>query len=94
MPCGLLVHGTVVKRTRRYITNKKNERIEIVTYIVQGDDKKKYFVDEYAPEKYFDNNALVTIPVYIKTYQKKIGGVGYTLNVEKEFSYLTVGEDF
>ena len=94
IPCGLILRGTVVKRTRRYAEMKNGDQVEIVTYIVSDDEKKKYIVEDFAPDCYYDTGLLASIPVYIKPFQKKSGSLSYTLNVQKDFSYVSVGEDF
>jgi len=95
IPFGLIVHGIILKRTRRYIETKNGEQAEIVSYVIGGgEDKRKIIVDDYSPTEYYNVNTLVSIPVYVKPFPKKAGGLSYTLNVQKEFNYVTVGEEF
>ncbi len=93
IPCGLIIHGTILKRSRRHIETKNEDQVEIVTYVIEGDEKRKYFIEDYAPDRYYDVGKLVSIPVYVKPYTKKTGALSYTLNVQKEYSYSS-GEDF
>ena len=48
---GLFLSGIIVDRTRRMIP-RDNPTTEIVTYTVQGDGNRKFYVDDYAPEGY------------------------------------------
>jgi hypothetical protein len=94
IPNGLIVHGQVLKRTRRIIQNKIGEEVQIVTYVISGDDKKKFYVDDYSPSDFYTVGSTVSIPVYVKPYTKKTGSLAYTLNVEKDFTFQGIGEDF
>ena len=79
---GLFISGTIVERTRRMVP-RDNPTTEIVTYTVQGNNDRKFYVDDYAPESYHDINSNVCFPVYIKTYIRKNGEASYTINVHK-----------
>ncbi|MBQ9361084.1 MAG: hypothetical protein IJT96_08625 [Lachnospiraceae bacterium] len=79
---GLYLCGVVVDRTRRMVP-RSNPTTEIVTYTVQDDDNRKYYVDDYAPERYHDLNSSISFPVYIKPYVRKNGDASYTINVQK-----------
>jgi len=92
IPCGLIVHGTIVKRSRRSVDTKKGDSVEIVTYVVEGDEKRKFYVDDYAPDDYHDLDSNVCLPVYVKTYLRKNGDPSYTLNIQKR--EFTRGEHF
>lgn len=83
---GLSLCGTVIDRTRRMVPHD-NPTTEIVTYTIQDGYNRKFYVDDYAPNKYHDLNSNVCFPVYIKVYSRKNGDPSYTLNVQKmEFS--------
>lgn len=79
---GLSLSGTVIDRIRRMVP-RDNPTTEIVTYTIQVDNNKRFFVDDYAPDDYYDINSTVSLPVYIKAYRRKNGEPSYTLNVRK-----------
>ena len=81
---GILLVGTVIQRSKRSIP-EDNPTTEIVTYTITDDNDRHFFVDDYAPESYYDMNARVCIPIYIKPYKKKTGEASYSLNVLKPF---------
>ena len=82
---GLSLSGTVIDRTRRMVP-RDNPTTEIVTYTVQDDFNRKFFVDDYAPNDYHDLQSTVCFPVYIKVYNRKNGEPSYTLNIQKNDS--------
>lgn len=88
---GLFLSGTVIDRTRRMVPHD-NPTTEIVTYTVQDDFNRKFYVDDYAPSSYHDRDSTVCFPVYIKTYVRKNGEASYTLNIQK--SDVSRGEPF
>ena len=88
---GLSLSGTVIDRTRRMVPCD-NPTTEIVTYTLQDDHNRKFYVDDYAPKGYHDLQSNVSFPVYVKTYLRKNGDPSYTLNVQKVDS--TRGEHF
>ena len=88
---GLFLNGTVVDRTRRHVP-KDNPTTEIVTYTVSDENNRKYYVDDYAPESYYDLGAYISVPVYVKPYTKKNKDVSYNLCIQKETS--AKGEHF
>jgi hypothetical protein len=91
---GLYVFGTVIDRTRRTINTRKNDSTaEIVTYTIQDNTGRRYYVDEYSPEEYFDLNEYAEIPVYVKTFKKRTGDIGYSFCVQQEFASIR-GERF
>ncbi|MCR5232374.1 MAG: hypothetical protein K6E53_00470, partial [Lachnospiraceae bacterium] len=83
--CGLFLSGTVTDRTRRRVP-RDNPTTEIVTYTLCDDNEKKYFVDDYAPDHYYNLGAYVSLPVYVKPYQKKNNDISYNLCVQKQSS--------
>lgn len=89
---GLYLFGTVVDRTRRLVP-KDNPTTEIVTYTAQTNQNTKIFIDEYAPSSYYDIGADISVPVYVKTYERKNGEAAYTLMIQHE-NILTRGEHF
>ena len=76
---GLYVIGSIVNRTRRFISTNNNPNTEIVTYTILDDQDHRFYVDDFAPTSYFEVSASVTLPVYIKPYNKKNGDAAYTL---------------
>lgn len=91
---GLYLFGTVIDRTRRTInTRNNNSTAEIVTYTIQDNTGRRYYVDEYSPDEYFDLNEYAEVPVYVKTFKKRTGDIGYSFCVQQEFA-STRGERF
>lgn len=88
---GLSLTGTVIDRTRRMVP-RDNPTTEIVTYTIQDDHNRKFYVDDYVPNSYHDINVKVCLPVYIKSYKRKNGEPSYTINVQK--LEITRGEHF
>ena len=82
---GLSLSGTVIDRTRRMVPHD-NPTTEIVTYTIQDDYNRKFYVDDYAPNGYHDLQSTVCFPVYIKAYNRKNGEASYTLNIQKSDS--------
>jgi hypothetical protein len=79
---GLYLFGKIIDRTRRRVP-KDNLTTEIVTYLVQSNGDRKFYVDDYAPESYFDIGTQVSLNVYIKTYKRRNGEPSYTLNIQQ-----------
>ena len=88
---GLSLSGTIIDRTRRMVPHDK-PTTEIVTYTIQDNCSRKYYVDDYAPNEYYDLLSNVCLPVYIKTYSRKNGEPSYTINIQK--SVTVRGEHF
>lgn len=88
---GLFLSGTIIDRTRRRVP-KDNPTTEIVTYTISAENEKKYFVDDFAPDHYYNIGAYVSFPVYVKPYQKKNNDISYNLCVQKQSS--SRGEHF
>lgn len=88
---GLCLTGTVIDRTRRMVP-RNNPTTEIVTYMIQDSNNRKYYVDDYAPDSYHEIASTVSLPVYIKAYVRKNGEPSYTINVQK--SDVGRGEHF
>ena len=82
---GLYVFGQVIDRTRRTIKTRNDGQAEIVTYTVQDVNGRRYFVDEYTPEQYCEIGEAVEIPVYVKTFKKNSGDIGYSFCVQQQF---------
>jgi len=88
---GLCLSGIVVDRTRRMLP-RDNPTTEIVTYTIQDNFSRKFYVDDYAPDDYQEINSSVCLPVYVKTDRRKNGEPSYTLNVQKP--EVTRGDHF
>lgn len=71
---------------------RNNPTTEIVTYMIQDGNNRKYFVDDYAPDSYHEIASSVSLPVYIKAYVRKNGEPSYTINIQK--SDVGRGEHF
>ena len=92
---GLYIFGQIADRSRRNIPVRDNSTAEIVTYTVQDATGHHYFIDEYSPDGYNDIGSFVEIPVYVKTFKKKNGDIGYSFCVQqKRFSVPIRGEQF
>ena len=92
-PDGLILSGKVTARSRRNVP-ANDPKTEIVTYVVQDEVERKYYVDDYAPSSYHDIGDQVVREVYVKAYRKKNGEPSYSLNVQKEFQGHPRGESF
>ncbi len=79
---GLALSGTVIDRTRRMVPHD-NLTTEIVTYTIQDESNRKFFVDDYAPTDYHEIASNISLPVYVKAYIRKNGEPSYTLNIQK-----------
>ncbi len=82
---GLYVFGQVIDRTRRTIKTRNDGQAEIVTYTVQDVNGRRYFIDEYTPEQYCEIGEAVELPVYVKTFKKNSGDIGYSFCVQQQF---------
>lgn len=90
---GLYIFGTVIDRTRRTISTKNNSTAEIVTYTVQDTSSRRYYIDEYSPDEYYNLTEYVEVPVYVKTFKKRTGEIGYSFCVQTQDG-LSRGEHF
>ena len=80
---GLYIFGKVIDRTRRTIQTRNAGQAEIVTYTLQDLSGRRYFVDEYTPRDYHNLGDDVEIPVYVKTFKKNNGDIGYSFCVQQ-----------
>ena len=90
-PDGLILSGKVTARSRRNVP-ANDPKTEIVTYVVQDEAERKYYVDDYAPESYHELGTHISVPVYVKPYTKRNKDVSYNLCIQKEAS--AKGEHF
>ena len=91
---GLYLFGTVIDRTRRTInTRTNNSTAVIVTYTLQDTSGRRYYVDEYSPDEFYELNEYAEIPVYVKAFKKRSGDIGYSFCVQQEFPSIR-GEHF
>ena len=79
---GLSLSGLIIDRTRRMVP-RNNPTTEIVTYTIQDEDLHKFYVDDYAPQKYYELDTNVCLPVYVKAYNRKDGTPSYNLSIQK-----------
>lgn len=79
---GLYLFGQVIDRTRRTIHTRNNSTAEIVTYTLQDTNGRLYYVDEYSPEEYYEIGEYAEVPVYVKTFKKRTGDIGYYFCVQ------------
>lgn len=89
---GLYIFGQVIDRTRRLVP-KDNPTIQIVTYLIQTKEDRKFYVDDYNPDSFYDVMSDVCLPVYVKTYKRKNGEPAYNFQILKEDEF-TRGERF
>ena len=80
---GLSLSGLIIDRTRRMVP-RNNPTTEIVTYTIQDADRHKFYVDDYAPQEYYELDTNVCFPVYVKAYKRKDGTPSYNLNIQKD----------
>lgn len=90
---GLYLFGQVIDRTRRTIKTRDNSSAEIVTYAIQDINGRRYFVDEYSPDDYFEISEYAELPVYVKTFKKHSGDIGYSFCVQQQL-FPSRGEHF
>lgn len=67
---GMFLSGQIMDRSRRKVP-RNDQQIEIVTYLIQDNHGKKYYVDYFDPHGYYKIGENVCIPIYIKPYQRK-----------------------
>ena len=89
---GLYLAGTVVDRSRRMVP-RENPVTEIITYTLETPDRRRYYVDDFAPTGYHDRGEYIVVPIYVKPYRKKNNDLAYTLCVLKEYQNKQ-GESF
>ena len=90
---GLYIAGTVQERTRRMVP-AENPATEIVTYVITDENQKRYYIDDYAPDSYFEISEYVEAPVYIRPYRKKNGDLSYSISIQKTYHRQSKGESF
>lgn len=90
---GMFLSGQIMDRSRRKVP-RNDPQIEIVTYLIQDNHGKKYYVDYFDPHGYYKIGENVCIPIYIKPYQRKTGELGYTIYIQKPSSQTVRGEHF
>ena len=78
---GLYLFGKVFDRSKRTIPQSSTE---VVTYIIQDNAGRRYYVDEYSPQKYLERGEEVEIPVYVKAFKKRNGEISYSFNVQQQ----------
>ena len=91
---GLYVFVWVSDRARRSIPTRNDSTAEIVTYTVEDTASRKYYIDEYSPTEYHDVGSFVSLPVYVKTYKKRNGDIGYSFCLQQQHTVLSRGERF
>ena len=64
-----------------------------MTYTIQDANGRRYYVDEYSPEEYYVLSEYAEIPVYVKTFKKRTGDIGYSFCVQTQDD-PTRGEHF
>ena len=92
LPDGLTLSGKVIDRTRRMVPREAPTTL-IVTYTIEDEMGNKYYVDEFAPNEFFELGMYISVPVYIKAYMKKNKEAAYSINIKKDVIYER-GEHF
>ena len=91
---GLFLIGEVSDRVKKNITTHGVD-VEVVTYTISCNDRQRYYVDDFDPEKYFSVGEKVSIPVYVKAYKKKNGDASYMFKLQKKDIFVSSrGERF
>lgn len=80
---GLLLAGTVVDRTRRYVP-KDNPKMLVVTYTFEDNLGHQYYVDDFEPSECFEVGMFVTVNVYVKPYIKRNKEAGFSLGLQRQ----------
>lgn len=96
---GVYFCGTVEERRKRMVP-KDNPQTEVVTYTFYDEENRQhYYVDDYAPESYYEIGEYVEVMVRIKPYMH--GGnnkPAYSMTIRKPFEKRNVsngnGEPF
>ena len=90
---GMFISGKVMDRSRRMVP-RDNPKTEVETYLVQDGFGRKYYVDHFEPEGYFDIGESICVSIYIKPYTRKTGELGYTIYIQRPSSQTVRGEHF
>ena len=91
---GLFLIGEVSDRVKKIITTHGMD-VEVVTYTISCNDRQRFYVDDFDPEKYFSIGEKVSIPVYVKAYKKKNGEASYMFKLQKKDIFVASrGERF
>ena len=72
----------MIDRTRRTIHTRNNSTAEIITYTIQDANDRRYYVDEYSQEEYHELSEYAEVLVYVKTFKKRTGDIGYSFCVQ------------
>ena len=91
---GLYLFGRISDRARRTIPIRNLSSTEIVTYTVEDAAGHRYYVDEYSPREYNDVGSEVSLPVYVKTFKKRNGDIGYSFCIQQQQIMTSRGERF
>ena len=93
---GVFFKGVVYERRKRMVP-KNNPTTEVVTYKFYNEDVNAYlYVDDYAPESYYEIGEFIEVPVRIKAYINKLTNkAAYSLTILKDnVSDYSAGEIF
>ena len=90
---GMFISGKVMDRSRRMVP-RNDPKTEIVTYLVQDGFGRKYYIDHFEPDGYFDIGESICVPIYVKPYARKTGELGYTIYIQRPSSQTVRGEHF
>ncbi len=80
---GLFLVGEIEDRVRKMVISQGIE-VEVVTYTISCGTGRNYYVDDFAPNDYYNLHEKAVIPVYIKAYKKKNGEPSYMLKLLKK----------
>ena len=91
---GLFLIGEVSDRVKKSIATHGMD-VEVVTYTISCNDRQRYYVDDFDPEKYFSVGEKISIPVYVKAYKRKNGEAAYMFKLQKKDIFVASrGERF
>ena len=84
---GIYFCGIVEERRKRMVP-KENPETEVVTYTFYDENSRTgYYVDDYAPESYYEVGEYIEVPVRVKAYvHRGTNRPAYSLTVKKAIS--------
>lgn len=88
---GLFLSGTVSQRSKKLIGEDK---LEVVTYLVNVDEKLFFYLDDFQPDSYFAIGEKISVPVICRPFMRKNEKMGLSYTVRKENSHKIRGQVF
>lgn len=83
---GVYFCGVVEERRKRMVP-KDDPKTEVVTYSFYDEDSRRnYYIDDYAPDSYYEVGEYVEVMVRIKPYiNKSSGRPAYSMTIMRPF---------